>query len=874
MPASAAAAEVLGQRSWRHEAPEQQQLPYSVRQREDEERRKRTLAQRQAERDAKRVERRMSGGAAKFDPTAFAKRRADLIAQAKEKRQQARNQPSFGVPETDDFRADDDDKSEPPPPPGTPPPVRQPRAKTTTKFFENANDDVVIYRGGAQPKNRVVAKITRTSPKRDSPKRDSAKDEADETFRQLLRGGSSPPKEELKKKKKRPVQKEPPLLPPRLLEARRQAALADEIGRLDGKRSKAALADDFGRLDVQDKKRSMKGATPLCVRREKEQRRRERDQQRNDPKDVETRRCLDKRTARLRYARDFAAAVENYRSTASPKAPQKLGARVIVRVRPLLTHEASRGEFAAISADLDPRSVTIHYCTMHADMVRLQHAARTFPCSEALPPSCTDDDAYRAACKPALDAALDGAVAAVFMFGQTGSGKTFTMSSIEARVASDLFHEPTDRFDDDDLEQQKVAIRYFEIKGKKAFDLLRGTESTFGGGGASPNLEPHEIKLVDDDRTCLTIGASVSVPPSSAAFGEALAAGKRHRATAATDVNGGSSRSHAVLRIDLSGGGSLMLIDCAGSERSQDSMYHEAERRKESAEINQSIYALKQCIRAANAVKKWNNSAWDAGPKPPPPPFRSSALTRVLREAFESDDAHVCVVATLSPAATDADHSVTTMSTVAQLAGLSDKALADCSPHPSIVPRLKSKPGSNNFWHLDHEHKSADNNNNNKKVVVVKKHSRSVSSTTSAASSTSETTTTTTTVEKRLLPRRPLAAKENHLGRQQYPPPRTWANDKLASFLQRYDKRAADRLLATGDLDGRNLTRMSAAAIAAALTDGDLQRATTILNALRDETTRCDNRRAIERARRRDDEKLRQRGVVHQGGRLPPFAFS
>jgi kinesin family protein 2/24 len=37
----------------------------------------------------------------------------------------------------------------------------------------------------------------------------------------------------------------------------------------------------------------------------------------------------------------------------------------------------------------------------------------------------------------------------------------------------------------------------------------------------------------------------------------------------------------------------LTLIDCAGSERRHDSMYHDSQRQKESAEINASLWAIK-----------------------------------------------------------------------------------------------------------------------------------------------------------------------------------------------------------------------------------------------------------------------------------------
>jgi kinesin family protein 2/24 len=75
------------------------------------------------------------------------------------------------------------------------------------------------------------------------------------------------------------------------------------------------------------------------------------------------------------------------------------------------------------------------------------------------------------------------------------------------------------------------------------------------------------------------------------------------RATSATHCNAASSRSHAVLRLtcqlapragdEYPATGRLTLVDCAGSERKEDNMHHSAEQRKETAEINASLYALK-----------------------------------------------------------------------------------------------------------------------------------------------------------------------------------------------------------------------------------------------------------------------------------------
>ena len=71
--------------------------------------------------------------------------------------------------------------------------------------------------------------------------------------------------------------------------------------------------------------------------------------------------------------------------------------------------------------------------------------------------------------------------------------------------------------------------------------------------------------------------------------------GHHRRHTESTDANDTSSRSHALCLVRLSNGGKLVLVDCAGSERRKDSMYHTKERQVEGAQINASLHALKEC---------------------------------------------------------------------------------------------------------------------------------------------------------------------------------------------------------------------------------------------------------------------------------------
>jgi len=104
--------------------------------------------------------------------------------------------------------------------------------------------------------------------------------------------------------------------------------------------------------------------------------------------------------------------------------------------------------------------------------------------------------------------------------------------------------------------------------------------------------------------------------------------------------------------------GKLVLVDLAGTERKEDSMWHTAERRKEGAQINASLYALKECMRAMGG----KSSALV--------PYKANALTRALAESFTAENAMTAVLATVSPGSTDTEHTLHTLHTVTAMCGI------------------------------------------------------------------------------------------------------------------------------------------------------------------------------------------------------------
>ena len=82
-----------------------------------------------------------------------------------------------------------------------------------------------------------------------------------------------------------------------------------------------------------------------------------------------------------------------------------------------------------------------------------------------------------------------------------------------------------------------------------------------------------------------------------------LSKGMQLRAQGTTGANAESSRSHAILTMSLVHNGSkvfskMSFIDLAGSERGADTINTDKQTKMDGAEINKSLLALKECIRA------------------------------------------------------------------------------------------------------------------------------------------------------------------------------------------------------------------------------------------------------------------------------------
>lgn len=95
--------------------------------------------------------------------------------------------------------------------------------------------------------------------------------------------------------------------------------------------------------------------------------------------------------------------------------------------------------------------------------------------------------------------------------------------------------------------------------------------------------------------------------------------------------------------------GKFLIVDLAGSERAADTQSNNRTRRLEGAEINKSLLALKECIRALDT-------------KSTHVPFRASKLTMVLRDSFlDPQSSKIVVIACINPGSSSSDHTLNTL---------------------------------------------------------------------------------------------------------------------------------------------------------------------------------------------------------------------
>ena len=196
--------------------------------------------------------------------------------------------------------------------------------------------------------------------------------------------------------------------------------------------------------------------------------------------------------------------------------------------------------------------------------------------------------------------------------------------------------------------QLSVRVSFFEVYGGYVFDLFS---------------QRQRVQLLEDNKgDCQLLGHNEIVVDNLEEMIRMVRLGIDQRTTGTTEANSQSSRSHAVIQIQLtkpdgSVYGKFSLVDLAGSERGVETGNISRQARLEGSEINKSLLALKECIRALHKSSNVSGSR----DQQVHIPFRASKLTQILRDSFIGKKSQTVMLAMISPASYSAEHSLNTL---------------------------------------------------------------------------------------------------------------------------------------------------------------------------------------------------------------------
>ena len=290
--------------------------------------------------------------------------------------------------------------------------------------------------------------------------------------------------------------------------------------------------------------------------------------------------------------------------------------------------------------------------------------------------------------KQILDNAWEGYHCCLFAYGQTGSGKSYSMVGYGANQGivpiscEEIFKKIEKNKSEDKIFEVQVSM--LEIYNEKVQDLLIPPKQRPNGG-----LRIRESKLLG-----IFVEGLTKYPVTSyEQIAKKMEEGYQNRTIGSTLMNATSSRAHTIVTIEfrqitilakkrsekLS---KINLVDLAGSERTGITG-STGERLKEGCNINKSLLILGNVINclADKALGIRKNML---------PPYRDSALTRILQNALGGNSKTIMICA-ISPASVNYEESLSTLRYADRAKKIQNKAIINESEHDKMIRLLKEE---------------------------------------------------------------------------------------------------------------------------------------------------------------------------------------
>ena len=320
--------------------------------------------------------------------------------------------------------------------------------------------------------------------------------------------------------------------------------------------------------------------------------------------------------------------------------------RVIVRKRPANHREFAQNDIDIITTE-KKNTIIVKELKNKVDLTKYIEEHK-FTFDRTYDENSSNQLIYNEMLKPMIEAAFNKTKITCFAYGQTGSGKTYTMlgnnhikNDNGPQVPGLYLLSCIDMFDflqKYEYSNLELWVSFYEIYCNKLFDLLNNKNI----------LQARE----DGKGNICIVGLIEKQTKNIKELLDIIDFGLNSRTVGVTGANLDSSRSHAILQIniktkDKESYGKISFIDLAGSERAVDTIDTNKRTKIDGAEINKSLLALKECIRALDLEKRHK-------------PFRGSKLTLVLRDSFMGN-CQTLMIANISPCLSCSEHTLNTL---------------------------------------------------------------------------------------------------------------------------------------------------------------------------------------------------------------------
>ncbi len=320
--------------------------------------------------------------------------------------------------------------------------------------------------------------------------------------------------------------------------------------------------------------------------------------------------------------------------------------RVVVRKRPANHREFAQNDIDIITTE-GKNTIVVKELKNKVDLTKYIEEHR-FTFDRAYGDNSSNQMIYNEMLKPMIEAAFNRTKITCFAYGQTGSGKTYTMlgnnhikndngpqiPGLYLLSCIDMFNFLKKK----EYSNLELWVSFYEIYCNKLFDLLNNKNV----------LQARE----DGKGNICIVGLVEKHTKNIEELLDIIDFGLNSRTVGITGANLDSSRSHGILQIVIKTKekevySKISFIDLAGSERAVDTIDTNKRTKIDGAEINKSLLALKECIRALDLEKRHK-------------PFRGSKLTLVLRDSFIGN-CLTMMIANISPCLSCSEHTLNTL---------------------------------------------------------------------------------------------------------------------------------------------------------------------------------------------------------------------